>query len=177
MLCIVPSSQFSPGLGMEATMRPLRATVLRPACPATSSSVLRTTASDNGRPLSRPPLYSPHWPIVPPCPNPRPIRSSEGAARHCALGRSAAAGSGPALEPGQRPIVRLVHCAAALTPVFSLGKAARGFSGGLEPGLSVVVTVYSDAAIVSGSSCNICSLLRRDHCHFRSQTQIRNCQF
>ena len=127
-------------LQMEATMRPLRATVLRPACPATSS------ASDNGRPLSRPPLYSPHWPIVPPCPDPRPIRSSEGAARHCArlLARSAA-GS----VPGPGAWTRANCEAGALrgpTAAHSLfsGESCTRISGGLEPGL--------DGTIVSCSS-------------------------
>ena len=117
-------------------------TVLRPACPATSCP---SPPGLRQWPASlRPPLYSPHWPIVPPCPNPRPIRSSGGgAARHCALGRSAA---GPALEPGQRPIVSLVHCAAAHSSLFS-GESCTRISGGLEPGL--------DGTIVRCNSCTL----------------------
>ena len=126
MLCIVPSSQFSPGLRMEATMRPLRATVLRPACPATSSP----QPLPRQWPASpRPPLYSPHWPIVPPCPNPRPIRWCGGAARHCAL----AVRAGPSWSGWTTANCEAeVHCAEPLT-VFSLGKAARGSVVGWSP--------------------------------------------
>ena len=66
-------------------------------------------------------------------------------------------------EPGQGPIVRLVHCAdpQPLT-VFSLGKAARGSVVGWSPAwtgpLSVVVV-------------HNCSLFWRDNCHATAEKE------
>ena len=143
MLCIVPSSQFSPGLRMEATMRPLRATVLRPACPATSSP----QPLPRQWPASpRPPLYSPHWPIVPPCPNPRPIRWCGGAARHCAL----AVRAGPGAPAGQRPIVRRRCIARSRSQSFLWGKLHEDqWWAGARPGrghCQRVVVIYCSSS-------------------------------
>ena len=122
MLFIVLSSRrgsLSSPDGVEATMRPQPATVLRPACPATSTST-SSASPDNGRPLSRPPLYSPHWPIVPCLPrtSANPVVRRRGAAL-CTRVRGS--GPGPS-RPGQGPIVRLVHCAAAHSQSFLWGK-------------------------------------------------------